>query len=88
MSCPPCSDICTAEGALSVSRSFRICSAAVASHAGPGELGKTNLSALLRSFEQKEEVGGRTQIWQNGSEVHSFPLICVSVLVRTMPSVI
>lgn len=32
-------------------------------------------------------MGGRTQIWQNGSEVHIFPLRCVSVSVRTRPTV-
>ena len=44
--------------------------------------GKTNLSALLRSFEQ-DKVGGRTQVWQNSSEVQISPLRCIGVSVRT-----
>ena len=52
-----------------------------------GILRHVNLAALLRSFEQKEEVGGRTQVWQNGSEVQDFPLRCCSVSVRTRPRV-
>lgn len=59
---------------------------AVTSHAVLGTLGRANLSALLCSFEQ-EDVGGRTQIWQNGSEVQVLPLGCLSVSVRTGPNV-